>query len=227
MTPKRSERTRYKLRNIPTDPITAAPIRPRTHFQLRLGPVSHSYDAISLARTIIASPGPPRDPLSQIPIPLRELERLDHMVQTAGQRLPAVSRLLRRQQHKQSDPSQCMIELMELRISDTVQAIFTNLDLYTVDNEETQTDAYYHLYLIVVMVAIPDIMKYLSEIQKYDTEHALHLSTTVQQQLRGPPPRPLVDPTKRVLKLGLAMLSRHHAALLQPPAAGPGSQTGT
>ena len=148
------------------------------------------------------------------------------MVQTAGQRLPAVSRLMQRQQHKQSDPSQCMIELMELRISDTVQAIFTNLDLYAVNTEENQTDAYYHLYLIIVMVAIPDIIKYLTEIQKYDEEHALHLSTTVQQQLRGPPNCPVVDPTKRVLKLGLAMLERHHATL-RPPAAGPRSQTGT
>ena len=223
----RSERTSYNLRNIPTDPITNVIIQPRTHFQLRLGPVTHIYDAISLARTIIASPGPPRDPISQIPIPLHELERLDGVVQTAGQRLPAVSRLFRRQQHKPSDPSQCMIELMEMRISDTIQAIFSNLDLYAGEQHADCTDAYYHLYLIVVMVAIPDIIKYLTEIQKYDKEHAVHLSTTVQQQLRGPPNRPIIDPTKRVLKMGLAMLSRHHAALRQAPGAGAAPQTGT
>ena len=209
----RSEKTRYNLRNIPTDPITAAPIVPRTRFQLRLGPVTHSYDAISLVKTIAASPGPPRDPITQIPIPKHELQRLDSVVQAAGQRLPPVSALARRAQHRPPDPTQCMIDLMEMRISDTVHAIFTNLDLYTADYAPEAEDAYYHLYLVIIMVGVPDITKYLAEVAKYDKEHARHLSTTVQQQLRGPPNRPVVDPTRRVLRQALEVLARNHRAL--------------
>ena len=208
----RSEKTRYNLRNIPTDPITAAPILPRTRFMLRLGPVAHSYDAISLVKTIVASPGAPRDPITQILIPKHELERLDSVVQAAGQQLPPVSALMMRTRHKKPDPTQCMIELMEMRISDTIHAIFNNLDLYAVEHTASE-DAYYHLYLVIIMVAIPDIIKYLDEIHKYDPEHARHLSTTIQEQLRGPPNRPVVDPTNRVLKLGIGALNRNHAKL--------------
>lgn len=210
---QRSKRTPYNLRNIPTDPITDAPIVPRTRFQLRLGPVAHSYDAISLAKTIAASPGAPRDPVTQILIPKHELQRLDSVVQAAGQRLPPVSQLVRRAQHRPPDPTQCMIDLMEMRISDTVHAIFSNLDLYAADHAPGAEDAYYHLYLVIIMVAVPDILKYLEEVAKYDKDHARHLSTTVQQQLRGPPNKPVVDPTRRVLRQALDTLARHHRGL--------------
>ena len=50
-----------------------------------------------------------------------------------------------------------MIDLMEMRISDTVHAIFSNLDLYAADHAPAAEDAYYHLYLVIVMVGVPDM----------------------------------------------------------------------
>ena len=211
----RSTRTPYTLRNIPTDPITQQPIHARTHFRLRLGPISQIYNAISLAKTIIASTGVPRDPISQIPIPPNELERLDSVVRAAGHRLPSVRALLTRQQHPRPTSVQCIVELMDMRIGETVNTIFSNLDLYSAEHHAH--DTYYHLYFIIIMVGVPDIINYLNEIHKFDPEHARHLSNTVQERLRGPPNHPTFDPTGKLVDAAIHTLNLHLIDTLKQP----------
>ena len=183
------------------------PIHARTRFHLRLGPIAQTYDAISLAKTIIASTGIPRDPISQIPIPENELERLDNMVRAAGHRLPCVRGLLTRQQHPRPTSVQCIVDLMDMRIGDTLHTIFSNLDLYSA--EHNSYDAHYHLYFIIIMVGVPDIINYLNEIYKFDPEHARHLSNTVQERLRGPPNHPTFDPTGKLVDAAIHTLNMH------------------
>ena len=210
----RSTRTRYNLRNIPSDPITQLPIHARTRFRLCLGPISHIYDAISLVKTIVASSGIPRDPISQIPIPRNELERLDGVVQAAGHRLPSVCGLLTRKQHPRPTSIQCIVDLMDMRIGETLHTIFSNLDLYS--KEHDSNDIYYHLYFIIIMVGVPDIINYLNEIYKFDFEHARHLSNTVQERLRGPPNHPTFDPTGKLLDAAIRTLNTHLDTVLKP-----------
>lgn len=211
----RSTRTPYNLRNTLSDPITQQPISARTHFRLRLGPISQTYNAISLAKTIIASTGIPRDPISQIPIPQHELERLDSVVRAAGHRLPSVRALLTRQQHPRPTSVQCIVDLMDMRIGETLHTIFSNLDLYSEQNNAD--DAYYHLYFIIIMVGVPDIINYLNEIHKFDPEHARHLSNTVQERLRGPPNHPTFDPTGKLVDAAIHALRAHSSRSIITP----------
>ena len=76
-------------------------------------------------------PPPPgrRGPLTQIPIPKHELQRLDSVVQAAGQRLPPVS-ALRGARSTGRRTTQCISTMTRTA---TRCAIFTNLDLYAAD----------------------------------------------------------------------------------------------
>ena len=200
----RSDRTRYSLRNLPTDPITNVSITAPARFQLRLAPHSPSYDSVSLAKTILASPGPPRDPITQIPIPKNELERLDAAVQRAGQHLPSVARLLRRAQHPAPSSVQCLLDLMDMRIGEVLSAIFSNFDQF--HHCPANTASYYQLYFMVMMVQLPEIIRCLQQMHQYDIAYTRHIGRTVIDRLRGPPNCPTIDPSDSVLEPALQHL---------------------
>ena len=194
---ERSQRTRYNLRPTVIDPITQQPIR--CAFKLRTHSAAQTYDAASLAHAILSMDGPPRDPITQIPIPLSELQRLDAELAVAGLQIPSVARIFARKPRTLS-PDQCMVEVLELRIADNLTAIFTILeDVHAVD-------AYIQVYFSIMLVCIPDVVQHLRSIAAHDLEHAKHLQHSILQRLQGPPNCPTYDPTGRVLGFALSTL---------------------
>ncbi len=194
---ERSTRTRYNLRPTAVDPITQEPIA--RAFKLRMHTAAHTYDAASLARTILAMTGPPRDPITQLPIPQSELQRLDAELAVDGICLPPVAGLHTRKPATLS-ADQCMVEVLELRIADNVTAIFTILE------DAHAAEAYIQVYFSIMMVCIPDVVQHLRSIAHHDIDHAKHLRQSILERLHGPPNRRTFDPTDRVLGFALATL---------------------
>ena len=194
---ERSRRTRYNLRPTALDPITQEPIS--CAFKLRMHAAAHTYDAASLAHTILAMDGAPRDPITQLPIPLTELQRLDAELAASGIRLPPVA-----QQHKRPprtlSADQCMVEVLELSIADRLAAIFTILE------DAHAAEAYIQVYFSIMLVCIPDIAQHLRDIAQHDLEQAQHLQHSILQRLQGPPNCPTHDPTGRVLGFAMSTL---------------------
>ena len=198
---ERSTRTRYNLRPAALDPITQEPIvRP---FKLRMHAATQKYDAASLARAILATNGSPRDPITQLPIPRSELQRLDTELAADGICLPSVAALHNRKPATLS-PTQCMVEVLELRIADNLTAIFTILE------DAHAAEAYIQVYFSIMMVCIPDVVQHLRSIAQHDVDHARHLCQSIVERLQGPPNCRTFDPTDRVLGFALTTLRELH-----------------
>lgn len=163
----------------------------------------HAYDAVSLAKTILASQGPPCDPLTRVPLCERDLERLNTVLLQNGHAALDVRALLQRPQRTQLSTEQCVVELMEMRTAEVMESIFQQFELFTGINAD---EAYYHLYFTIMMHALPEMLRYLRHIADYDVDHAKHLVHSLVQRLRGPPNHPTLDPTHRILKPAILRL---------------------
>ena len=194
---ERTTRTRYRLRPMPLDPITQEPIT--CPFKLRMHSATETYDAASLAKTILAMSGPPRDPITQLPIPPSELQRLDAELQVRGIALPSVALLHQRKELKLS-ADQCLVEVLELRIAEILA------DMFAVLEDVHAAHSYLQVYVSIMMVSVPEVLQHLRSIAGYDKEQGEHLRHSLMQRLRGPPNCPTVDPTERVLGFALEAL---------------------
>jgi hypothetical protein len=191
---ERTTRTRYSLRPKPLDPITQEPIV--CPFQLRTHSAAQIYDAASLARTILAGSGPPRDPITQLPIPPSELQRLDTALQMRGICLPPVAPLHQRKPLQLSD-SQCLVEVLEVRIAEILG------DMFAVLEDVQAAHSYLQVYVSIMMVSLPEVQQHLRRIAHHDREQGEHLRHSLVERLRGPPNRRTFDPTERVLGFAL------------------------
>ena len=93
-----------------------------------------------------------------------------------------------------------MVEVLELRIADNLASIFAVLE------DVLAAEAYIQVYFSIMMVCIPDVVQHLRSIAQHDLEQARHLRQSIVERLRGPPNRPTVDPTERVLGFALGAL---------------------